>query len=413
MLKHFYLISNIMKIFFMSLLLVAIAYVSSCVYVTNQFQCNLKPSILIKSFCLSTSLVYYYFMKRPNKIYLVDFSCFKPSISCICTKEMLMDRAKLVGFLKEENFKLIDKILDRSGVGPKTYVPEGLLAIPPKLTLEEASAGVLAVDFAKQLLQAHPNSYALVLSTENEISSIYKGNNPSMLLVNCLFRMGGSAALLSSHPSDRYRSKYQLKLSLRTHVGANDDSYKCVFQEEDDHDIIGVSLSKDLMNVARDALHVHMTSLGPIILPISEKLKYVKNLFERKILKTKIEVYVPNFKLAFDQFCVHTGGRAVLDRMQKSLELDDFHMEPSRMTLYRFGNTSSSSIWYELSYCEAKGRIKKGDKIWQMAFGSGFKVNTAVWVALMNVEPKSLKNPWRDEIDDFPVQTNPLIPSKK
>lgn len=127
-----------MKIFFMSLLLVAIAYVSSCVYVTNQFQCNLKPSILIKSFCLSTSLVYYYFMKRPNKIYLVDFSCFKPSISCICTKEMLMDRAKLVGFLKEENFKLIDKILDRSGVGPKTYVPEGLLAIPPKLTLEEA-----------------------------------------------------------------------------------------------------------------------------------------------------------------------------------------------------------------------------------------------------------------------------------
>lgn len=73
------------------------------------------------------------------------------------------------------------------------------------------------------------------------------------------------------------------------------------------------------------------------------------------------------------------------------------------MTLYRYGNTSSSSIWYELSYCEAKGRVKKGHKIWQMAFGSGFKVNTAVWLALKNCDPTSLKNPWRDEIDDFPV----------
>ncbi|CAJ2637403.1 unnamed protein product [Trifolium pratense] len=468
MLKPFYLISNIMNILFISLLVVIATSCVSCVYVNEQY-CNPQPSILIKSFCLVTSLVYYIFMSRPNKIYLVDFSCYKPNINCLCTKEMLLERAKQFGFLSQENFILINKILDRSGVGPRTYVPEGLLQVPPKLTLEEArnesyavlfgavdellektcveakdigilvvncclfnptpslsdaivnhyklrgniliynlsgmgcSAGVIAVDFVKRLLQAHPNSYALVLSTENEISSIYKGNNPSMLLTNCLFRMGGSAALLSSHPSDRSRSKYQLMHSLRTHVGADDNSYKCVFQEEDDKEIVGVALSKELMNVARDALRVHITSLGPLVLPISEKLKYVKNLFERKVLKRKIEGYVPNFKLAFDQFCMHTGGRAVLDRMQKSLELDDFHMEPSRMTLYRFGNTSSSSVWYELSYCEAKGRIKKGHKVWQMAFGSGFKVNTAVWLALKNVDTKSLKNPWMDEIHEFPV----------
>nr|CCW28850.1 putative fatty acid elongase [Arachis duranensis] len=209
--------------------------------------------------------------------------------------------------------------------------------------------------------------------TENETSSIYRGNNPSMMLTNCLFRMGGSAALLSSHPSDRCRSKYQLIHTLRTHVGADDNSYKCVFQEEDEAHKIGVSLSKELMNVARDALKIHITSLGPVVLPISEKVKFVVNFVKRKFLKIMIEAYVPNFTLAFDHFCIHTGGRAVLDRMQKSLELDDWHMEPSRMTLYRFGNTSSSSVWYELAYCEAKGRVKKGDRVWQMAFGSGFK----------------------------------------
>ncbi|XP_027348095.1 3-ketoacyl-CoA synthase 20-like [Abrus precatorius] len=471
MAKHFNWIPNIMNILFMSLLVVTAA----CVYVP---EFRPRPSIII-ALCLGASLVYYFLMSRPNKVYLVDFACFKPSVSCLCTKEMLLDRAKHVGFLSEENFKLVTKIIDRSGLGPLTYVPEGLLEIPPRLTLDEArketdtvlfgavdellektgieakdigilvvncclfnptpslsdtivnryklrgnilaynlsgmgcSAGVLAVDFAKNLLQAHPNSYALVLSTENEISSMYWGNNPSMLLVNCLFRMGGSAALLSSHPSDRYRSKYELIHTLRTHVGADDNSYKCVFQEEDEDQKVGVSLSKELMNVARDALKVHITSLGPVVLPISEKLKFLANVVERKVLKTKIEAYMPNFKLAFKHFCIHTGGRAVLDRMQKSLELDDWHMEPSRMTLYRFGNTSSSSVWYELAYCEAKGRIKKGDRVWQMAFGSGFKCNTAVWLALNTIEPASIRSPWRDEINNFPVKADPLVKSNK
>ncbi|KAK9137527.1 hypothetical protein Sjap_008121 [Stephania japonica] len=70
------------------------------------------------------------------------------------------------------------------------------------------------------------------------------------------------------------------------------------------------------------------------------------------------------------------------------------------MTLYRFGNTSSSSLWYELAYTEAKGRIKRRDRAWQIAFGSGFKCNSAVWKALRTIDPKNEKNPWMDEIDE-------------
>lgn len=122
-------------------------------------------------------------------------------------------------------------------------------------------------------------------------------------------------------------------------------------------------------------------------------------------IRAQVKPYIPDFKMAFEHFCIHAGGRAVLDELEKNLELSEWHMEPSRMTLYRWGNTSSSSLWYELAYTEAKGRIRRGHRTWQIAFGSGFKCNSAVWKALRTIDPAKLKgcNPWIDEIDQFPV----------
>ncbi|KAH9328356.1 hypothetical protein KI387_000464, partial [Taxus chinensis] len=73
------------------------------------------------------------------------------------------------------------------------------------------SAGIISVDLARDLLQVHSNAYAVVVSTENLTLNWYTGNNMSMLLPNCLFRMGASAMLLSNKRSDRRRSKYQFK----------------------------------------------------------------------------------------------------------------------------------------------------------------------------------------------------------
>ncbi|XP_044498573.1 3-ketoacyl-CoA synthase 20-like [Mangifera indica] len=265
------------------------------------------------------------------------------------------------------------------------------------------SAGLISIELAKKLLQVHPNSCALVVSTENITRNWYPGNDRSMLVTNCLFRVGGAAILLSNRPSDRRRSKYQLLHTLRTHRGADDRSYNCVLQQEDETEKIGVTLSKDLMAVAGEALQTNITKLGPLVLPMSEQFLFLATLVAKKLFKMKIKPYIPDFKLAFEHFCVHAGGRAVLDELEKRLELTEWHMEPSRMTLYRFGNTSSSSLWYELAYSEAMGRVKKGDRTWQIAFGSGFKCNSAVWRALKTIKPTKGKNPWMDEIDKFPV----------
>jgi len=95
-----------------------------------------------------------------------------------------------------------------------------------------------------------------------------------------------------------------------------------------------------------------------------------------------VKPYTPDFKTAFHHYCIHAGGRAVIDGLEQNLSLEPTHVLPSRATLYRMGNTSSSSIWYELAYTEQTGRLKKGERIWQIAFGSGFKCNSAVWKGL-------------------------------
>ncbi|KAG6550585.1 hypothetical protein Mapa_007838 [Marchantia paleacea] len=265
------------------------------------------------------------------------------------------------------------------------------------------SAGLISIDLARDLLQVHGNTYAVVVSTENITLNWYFGDDRSKLMSNCIFRMGGAAVLLSNKRRERRRAKYELLHTVRTHKGADDKCFRCVYQEEDSTGSLGVSLSRELMAVAGNALKANITTLGPLVLPLSEQILFFASLVARKFLNMKMKPYIPDFKLAFEHFCIHAGGRAVLDELEKNLDLTEWHMEPSRMTLYRFGNTSSSSLWYELAYTEAQGRVKRGDRLWQIAFGSGFKCNSAVWRALRTVKPP-VNNAWSDVIDRFPVK---------
>ena len=304
-------------------------------------------------------------------ILIVNCSLFNPTPSM---SAMIVNRYKMRGNIKSLNL---------GGMG--------------------CSAGVISIDLAKDLLQVHGGEYAIVVSTENITQNWYFGNKRSMLLPNCLFRMGGAAVLLSNKAKDRSRAKYQLVHTVRTHKGADEKCYRVVYQEEDEVGKLGVSLSKDLMAIAGDALKTNITTLGPLVLPLSEQLLFFVVLVARKVFKMKIKPYIPDFKLAFEHFCIHAGGRAVIDELEKNLQLAPHHVEPSRMTLYRFGNTSSSSIWYELAYIEAKGRMRRGDRVWQIAFGSGFKCNSAVWRSLKTIKPIKGEGPFADCIDRLPV----------
>jgi 3-ketoacyl-CoA synthase len=151
------------------------------------------------------------------------------------------------------------------------------------------SAGVIAIDLAKRLLKGEQrDALALVVSTENITQNWYRGNERSMLLSNCLFRCGAAAILLSNRAADRRRARFQLLHTVRTHIGKNDEAYRSVYQEEDAAGIRGVRLSKQIMQIAGDALKSNIATLGPLVLPVSEQLKFVVNLVARRALSGKL-----------------------------------------------------------------------------------------------------------------------------
>jgi len=252
------------------------------------------------------------------------------------------------------------------------------------------SAGAIAADLAREVLQNHPNSYAVVLSTECVANTWYLGNEKNKLVSNCLFRCGASAALLTN--KSNINAKYELECTVRICTAADDASYQAIYYSEDAKGIKGASLvsSKYLLPVVSDALRKNMALLGPKVLPYTEQIKFLAVEVARKVVGKKIQMYIPNFKKAFQHFCIHAGGKAIIDGMESKLNLTAHDVEPARATLYRMGNTSSSSIWYEFYYVEEAHGVKKGEKVWQLAFGAGMKCNSLVWRALRNI-PKSRK----------------------
>ncbi|CAL5074653.1 unnamed protein product [Urochloa decumbens] len=277
------------------------------------------------------------------------------------------------------------------------------------------SAGTVGVDTAARSLRSLPRrrrsgggGYALVVVTENTSLNWYFGENKHMLVTNCIFRVGTAAALLTDSPSRRGDAKYELVRAMRTHHGADDAAFHAATQMEDDRGNLGVALTKDLVRVAGAALRRHITALGPRVLPVSEMLRYAWRVARARAAGNAkaAAAEVPDFQRAFEHMCIHSGGKAVIDTVGRLMGFGPHVVEPARATLHRFGNTSSSLVLYELAYFEAKRRVRAGDRVWMLAFGTGFKACSNVWRALRDCGPDA-DNPWNGCVHRYPVPPPP------
>ncbi|XP_062220694.1 3-ketoacyl-CoA synthase 12-like [Phragmites australis] len=272
------------------------------------------------------------------------------------------------------------------------------------------SAGLIAVDLARNVMLTRPRTMALVVTSESCAPNWYTGTDKSMMLGNCLFRSGGAAALITNDPAFRGRAKMELRCLVRANIGAHDDAHAAAVHREDADGRLGVSLSKALPKAALRAFTENLQRLAPRILPAGELARFAARLLLRKLLRRKVKGEGPkiNFKTGVDHFCLHPGGTAVIEAVRKSLGLSGHDVEPARMTLHRWGNTSASSLWYVLSYMEAKRRLKRGDRVLMVTFGSGFKCNSCYWEVSRDLADAGA---WEDCIDEYPPETlvNPYM----
>ncbi|KAG6607206.1 3-ketoacyl-CoA synthase 12, partial [Cucurbita argyrosperma subsp. sororia] len=274
------------------------------------------------------------------------------------------------------------------------------------------SASLISIDIVRRLFKSYKNSYAIVVTSESLTPNWYLGNDRSMILANCLFRIGGAAILLTNKRNMKNKAMLKLKCLVRTHHGAVDESYGCCVQKEDDKGNLGIYLGKNLPKAATSAFIDNLTEISPQILPITEIIRLTLSKIIHKLSSTgSWKPQRPDFRTAAEHFCLHTGGKAVIDGVGKSLRLTEQDLEPARMTLHRFGNTSASSLWYVLGYMEAKKRLQKGDRVLMISFGAGFKCNSCLWEVTAADLGGRKGNVWEDCINSYPPVSlvNPFL----
>lgn len=346
-------------------------------------------------------VIAYWFVSRDNPIYLLSFATFKAPDEWKCDHDEITEMMRRQKCFNRESLSFMKRILERSGTGPATAWPPGIVKSmqpdAPKAdrsmaasreeaetvifdVVEEAlrkanvkpkeidvlvincslfsptpslcamvvthfgmrpdvatynlsgmgcSASLISIDLAKKLL-GKGRGKALVVSTEIITPNLYHGNDRGFLIQNTLFRCGGAAIVLSNNWLDGRRAWYKLLHTVRVQ-GTGEAAYECVYEGEDAKGERGVRLSKDIVKVAGKTMEKNLTTLGPQILPLSEQAKVVWSIIVRYMFKSigkmlkangaeslaekvpQVKPYVPDFKRCVDHFCIHAGGRAVID----------------------------------------------------------------------------------------------------
>ncbi|CAI8583345.1 unnamed protein product [Vicia faba] len=373
---------------------------------------------LLKILCLfylvsSILKLFNLILKRRNQsCYILGYECFKPKEETklntnTCAKILFRKRS-----LGIEELRFLVKAMVSSGIGENTYGSknflEGRESCPTlKDTYEEIDEVMFdTLDnlFKKtcfspseiDILVVNLSLFSPIPSITSRIINRYKMREDLKVFnlsgMGCSASLiGGCAILLTNKTGLKKKAILKLKQIERTYF-STDEAYNCCIRLEDEEGFEGARLTKSLVNCAAQALTLNLKRMVPKILPLWE-LVWLFTVSLRNGIK-KIQL-----KNGIEHFCVHPGGRAVIDGVGKGLMLNEYDLEPTRMALHRWGNTSSSGIWYVLGYMEAKKRLKEGDRILMISLGAGFKCNTCVWEVMRDL---SDTNVWTDSIQSYP-----------
>ena len=207
-------------------------------------------------------------------------------------------------------------------------------------------AVIPGLKMAEQFCKADKNANVLVISTELCTIHFQGGNKTDDLVSSSVFADGAAGVIISSKkPANKTCYKIDSFASSITEKGKDDMAW-----------VIGdtgfnMVLSSYVPQILSDGLEPFLT---PILNKHSLKLEDI------------------------DLWGVHPGGRAILDKVEQTLQLDTSLLSASRTVLADYGNMSSATVLFVLKELLELPSDKQQQKTLALAFGPGLTIESAL-----------------------------------
>jgi predicted naringenin-chalcone synthase len=210
-----------------------------------------------------------------------------------------------------------------------------------------------ALRMAEQFCKADPSAVVMVVCIELCTIHMQTKEDLDSIVANTVFADGAAAAIVSAKPPGDGERCFGIShfASSLVREGADDMAW-----DIGDHGF-NIVLSKYVSRI-----------IGAGIRSIVDGVFSASGLSPDQIRK----------------WAIHPGGRAILDKVESSLELQQEQVEDSRAVLSKYGNMSSATVLFVLNQIIRDPKTKDGDLVCAMAFGPGLTIETSILHAVVS-----------------------------
>lgn len=199
-----------------------------------------------------------------------------------------------------------------------------------------------ALRMAKTIVESNPSAKVLVVAVELCTLHLKFNTDADSLISTSVFADGGAAVLVSGNAECTLNSGFRIG-ELNTQLvpkGAGDMAW----------------------TIGNNGFDMILSSYIPDILSSG-----IRELLNPILSKTGLNI------ADVQNWAIHPGGRAILDKISTELELAEESISPSREVLSKFGNMSSATILFVLNAWRNRA-TQSEQPVVAMAFGPGLTV---------------------------------------
>lgn len=202
-----------------------------------------------------------------------------------------------------------------------------------------------ALRMARSFCESDPDANVLIVCVELCTLHLQLDDSIDSILSGSVFGDGASAAIVTANPSDSTAS-FQVS-AMQTMLAPEGEADMAWTIGDNGFEMVLTSYVPTILEMKTEAT----------IKPMLEKAGFGMN-----------DIHT---------WAVHPGGRAIIDKVKNSMDLDESKLWASREVLFEVGNLSSATILFVLEKILDR-KPQSDENVVAMAFGPGLTIESAV-----------------------------------